>query len=68
MRATPKRFLDGRLTVTWAPKRHGIWLTCDVVAPKSRVGQKVFVHLDEDACVALLLELRDHAAWERSVE
>jgi 23S rRNA C2498 (ribose-2'-O)-methylase RlmM len=69
MQAEPKRFLhNGGLDVMWDQRRHGIWMTCEVVGPKSRVGQKVHVHLNEDDCVKLLLELRNHALWERSAE
>jgi hypothetical protein len=67
MRAEPKRLLhDGRLNVTWGQKRHGIWIECEVVAPPSRKYQTVHLYLNEDDCVKLLLELREHAARERS--
>lgn len=67
MRAEPKRsLLNECLAVTWGQKRHGIWIECEVTAPKSRVGQKVHLYLNEDDCVKLLLELREHATWERS--
>jgi hypothetical protein len=67
MRAKPKRFLhSGLIHTTWGAKRQGIWIECEITAPPSSAGKTITLHLDEDDYTALLLELRDLAARDRS--